>query len=56
MKQVIVRQFGGPEVLEVTEQPAPEPGPGQVRIALTSIGLNHAELMARRGEHKLVFW
>lgn len=53
MKQVVVRRFGGPEVLEVVEAPTPEPEAGQVRVRLTSIGLNHAELMGRRGEYKL---
>lgn len=53
MKRVVVRRFGGPEVLEVEEVPTPEPGPGDVRVRLTSIGMNHAELMGRRGEYKL---
>ncbi|MGI8906481.1 MAG: alcohol dehydrogenase catalytic domain-containing protein [Candidatus Sumerlaeaceae bacterium] len=53
MKQVVVRQFGGPEVLDLIELPTPQPGNGEVRIALTSIGMNHADLMARRGEYKL---
>lgn len=54
MKQVLVERFGGPETLRVVEQPTPLPGAGQVRIAVTSIGMNHADLMARRGEYKLI--
>ena len=53
MKQVIVEKFGGVEELRIHDLPTPDPGPGQVRVALTSIGLNHAELMARRGEYRL---
>lgn len=53
MKQVIVRQFGGPDALDVVDGPTPEPGPGQVRIRLTGIGMNHADLMARRGAYRL---
>lgn len=53
MKQVVVSRFGGPEVLRLEEVPTPEAGEGQVRVRLTSIGLNHAELMGRRGEYKL---
>ena len=49
MKQVIVEQFGGPEVLKVVELATPEPGPGMVRVRLTSIGMNHAELMGQIG-------
>ncbi|MEM9294340.1 MAG: zinc-dependent alcohol dehydrogenase family protein [Planctomycetota bacterium] len=51
---VRVPEFGGPEVFHVERRAdPPEPGSGQVRIALTSIGLNHAELMAREGRYKL---
>lgn len=53
MKQVIVERFGGPEELQVRELPTPEPAAGEVRVKITSIGMNHAELMARRGEYKL---
>ena len=32
-QQVIIREHGGPEVLEVVEhQSLPEPGPGEVRL------------------------
>ncbi|MGB9691279.1 MAG: zinc-dependent alcohol dehydrogenase family protein [Candidatus Sumerlaeaceae bacterium] len=53
MKIVIVEQFGGPEVLQVCERPDPVPGRGEVRVRLTSVGINHADLMARRGDYKL---
>lgn len=52
MQKIVVKQFGGPEVLELEESPTPEPGPGQVLVKLTSIGMNHADLMGRRGEYK----
>src|SRR3954447_9877179 len=32
--------FGGPEVLDVREIPAPQAGPGQVRVRVTAAGLN----------------
>jgi len=53
MKIVVVTKFGSPDVLEIHEMPDPEPGPGEVRVKLTSVGINHADLMARRGEYKL---
>ncbi len=53
MKSVIVKQFGGPQVLDVREEPTPKPGRGQALVRLTSIGMNHADLMARRGEYRL---
>ncbi len=53
MQQVVVERFGGPEVLELRTLPDPEPGQGQVRVRLTSIGMNHAELLGRAGRYKL---
>ncbi|QNN21986.1 zinc-binding dehydrogenase [Planctomycetales bacterium ZRK34] len=52
MRTVIVQQFGGVENLQIVENTAPEPGPGQVVVRMTCIGLNHADLMARRGEYR----
>ncbi len=53
MKHVVVEAFGGVEQLKVVESATPDPGTGQVRVRITSIGMNHAELMGRRGEYKL---
>lgn len=52
-QQVIIREFGGPERLETIHCESVDPLPGQVRVRLTSIGMNHADLMARRGHYKL---
>ncbi|MFN3167251.1 MAG: zinc-dependent alcohol dehydrogenase family protein [Phycisphaeraceae bacterium] len=53
MQEIVVKSFGGPETLEVVEKPTPEPGPMQVRVRVTSVGLNHADLMGRAGRYKL---
>lgn len=49
MRAVWITKFGGPEVLQVREQPDPVPGPGEVRIRVKAAGLNFAEMMARQG-------
>ncbi|MBA2897875.1 NADP-dependent oxidoreductase [Nonomuraea soli] len=49
MHSVIVRRFGGPEVLEVIDTPVPEPGPGQVRVRVAGAALNPIDLSARAG-------
>lgn len=56
MYKVVVKAFGGPEQLQILELPdlIPAPNSNQVVIRLTSIGMNHADLMARKGEYKLV--
>jgi NADPH:quinone reductase-like Zn-dependent oxidoreductase len=35
-----VESFGGPEVLSLREVPAPQAGPGQIRVRVTAAGLN----------------
>ncbi|MEU4090985.1 NADP-dependent oxidoreductase [Streptomyces sp. NPDC026673] len=49
MRAVVIREFGGPEVLEVVETPLPEPGPGEVRVRVAAAGLNPADLAVRAG-------
>jgi NADPH:quinone reductase-like Zn-dependent oxidoreductase len=39
-RAVIYETFGGPEVLEVREVPEPHAGPGEIRIRVTTAGLN----------------
>ncbi|MEM1290828.1 MAG: zinc-binding dehydrogenase [Cyanobacteria bacterium P01_H01_bin.162] len=54
MYRVVVKGFGDVDQLTIVESPDPTPGPDEVVVQLTSIGMNHAELMARRGEYRLV--
>ncbi len=39
-RAVLLDSFGGPEVLDVREIPAPQAGPGQIRVRVTAAGLN----------------
>lgn len=39
-RAVRLDSFGGPEVLNVRDVPAPQAGPGQVRVRVTAAGLN----------------
>jgi len=49
MKAVFISEPGGPEVLELREVPAPEPGQGEVLIDVVAAGLNRADVQQRRG-------
>lgn len=49
MKQIAITRNGGPEVLELGDVPTPEPGPGQLRIATASAGINFADILIRQG-------
>lgn len=51
MRAVVIREPGGPEVLEVREVPVPEPGPGEIRVRVAAAGVNRADLLQRRGGH-----
>ncbi|WP_220448845.1 alcohol dehydrogenase catalytic domain-containing protein [Nonomuraea mesophila] len=39
-RAVLLDSFGDPEVLDVREVPAPQAGPGQIRVRVTAAGLN----------------
>jgi len=48
-KAVRFHRTGGPEVLQVDEVPVGDPGPGQVRIRHTAIGVNFIDTYQRAG-------
>ncbi|HEU4499105.1 MAG TPA: quinone oxidoreductase [Sphingomicrobium sp.] len=48
---ILVRQPGGPEQLVWEEVEVGEPGPGQVRIRQTAIGLNFIDVYHRSGQY-----
>jgi NADPH:quinone reductase-like Zn-dependent oxidoreductase len=49
VRALVIPEYGPPEVLRVEERPDPQPGPGQVRVAVRAAGINFADLMARVG-------
>ena len=49
MRRVWITKTGGPEVLEVREEPDPVPAEGEVRIRVHAAGVNFADVMARVG-------
>ena len=49
-ERIVVRAFGGPEVLELEHgAPIPDPGPGQVRVAVDAAGVGFTDTATRRG-------
>ena len=51
MKAILVRAFGGPEVLEFTDVPELQPGPGQVLVRIMAAGVNPVETYIRAGTY-----
>jgi len=51
MQAIRVREPGGPEVLELVEEPAPQPGSGEIGIDVAAAGTNRADLLQRQGHY-----
>ena len=52
MHQVRVSRFGPPDVLEVVELPDPQPGEGEVSVAVEAAGVNFSDILARMGLYR----
>lgn len=51
-QHIRITRFGGPEVLELAEQPTiPEPGVGEVRIKILAAGTGFTDSFIRRGRY-----
>jgi NADPH:quinone reductase-like Zn-dependent oxidoreductase len=48
----LVRHAAADQAFELRELPTPEPGRGQVRIAVEAFGLNYADVSARQGTYQ----
>ena len=53
MKAIRIEAAGGPEVMQLVEVVLPDPGPGEVRIRHTAIGLNFIDTYHRSGLYPL---
>lgn len=51
MEAIEVTEYGDADALEVTDRKLPDPGPGEVRLAVEAAGINFADLMQRRGQY-----
>ncbi len=51
MKAIVVKEFGGPEVLEVVEVADPVAGAGQVLVDIHAAGVNPVETYVRSGKY-----
>jgi NADPH:quinone reductase len=51
MRAVVVTRSGGPEVLEVRDEPEPTPGEGQLLVDVEAIGVNFRDIYEREGNY-----
>ena len=49
MRRVVIDKPGGYERLRLEDARDPEPGPGEVRVAVQAIGVNYADCVIRMG-------
>lgn len=54
MRAVVATTYGGPDVLEMSDVPAPEPGPGEVTIAVEAAGVGLVDTLLRSGRFDLL--
>jgi NADPH:quinone reductase-like Zn-dependent oxidoreductase len=55
MKAIMVRQYGGPEVLKLEEVPRPEPKENEVLIRVIAAGVNPVDAGIRSGHYSKYF-
>ncbi len=53
MKAILVREFGGPEVLKFEEVPTPKPAAGQVLVRIRAAGVNPYDTYMRAGTYAI---
>ncbi len=51
MKAIEVKQFGGPDAMQLIEEPMPAPKAGQIIIDVKAAGINFADVLARAGQY-----
>jgi putative PIG3 family NAD(P)H quinone oxidoreductase len=51
VKAVVATTPGGAEVLSLADLPEPQPGPGEVAIAIVASAVNRADLLQRQGNY-----
>src|SRR5437870_2022413 len=51
MKAILVREFGGPDVMKIEDVPSPTPSASQVLIRVKAIGVNPVDGYIRSGTY-----
>ena len=51
MRAIVVTEFGGPEVLKVTDYEDPQPGQGEIVVDMAASGVNFRDVYERTGSY-----
>src|SRR5215472_8981628 len=52
MKQIQVKEHGGPEAMQLVDTPTPQPGPQQALVRIAAAGVNFIDVYFRTGLYK----
>ena len=50
-RRIVVRRYGGPDLMTVIEEPLPDPGPGDVRVRILVAGVGYPDVLIREGTY-----
>jgi NADPH:quinone reductase len=53
MKAILIKQTGGPEVLQLADMPVPQPKPNEAVVKLAASGVNFIDVYQREGRYKV---
>jgi NADPH2:quinone reductase len=53
MQAWICNELSGPDALTWQDSPTPEPGPGEVRVAIKAASLNFPDLLIVQGKYQM---
>jgi NADPH:quinone reductase-like Zn-dependent oxidoreductase len=52
LKAIVIREFGGPNVMKLEDVATPEPGPGEVLIKVHAVSVNRTlDIKVRAGQY-----
>ena len=51
-RAIVIREYGGPEALRMEDVAVPAPGPGQLRLRQTAVGVNYHDIYVRSGLYR----
>jgi len=52
-RAIIADEFGPPEGYSIREYDVPQPGPGQIRIAIKAIGISYVDVLTAAGKYQV---
>jgi len=53
MKAIQIKQFGGPEMMELVDLPVPQPKPNEAVVKIAAAGVNFIDVYNREGRYKV---